>query len=254
MPTSLVENLRPIARDQLKFADSVLRAVTNSTITAANGTGEVLRWDMTGYASFVIQLTGDSNSFAVQGSNDGDQWGNIDVRTLGDWETPPMSTGVVQDNNGPTFLAGNKQTRFMRIFNSAASSRPAGVLVLRSQTPFVPVKQIHRLSPAQAWSYVAALGGIPNTTPVTLKSAVNTSHRNLLTGIEVDNGGTAGTEVILKEGSNVIWRAYLGAGATKAVSFDPPLRAGANAAITAELSSSTNVAVYVNARGTVSLA
>lgn len=238
----------------LKPTDVLLRATNSAAQFTAAGTTVILQWDMAGFASFAIQLTGDSSSYAVNGSNDLDQWVPLDVRALGKWDAP-VGTNFFQDNNAPTLIVGNKQTRFVRINSVTSSSRPTGILVLLSQQPQVPMRAARYSQPDFAWTYVPPSGGIVNTTPVTLKAAVNAFQRNLLTGVQLSNGGATGTELILTDSvSGVIWRGYLPPASTRDVHFDPPLRLAPNAALTATLTAASGAQVYVNAQGTLGLA
>lgn len=261
MVTSLVDNLRPVSRDQIRLADKTLRATVTSAEQTARGNSTVLQWDMSGYASFAVVLAGDSSQLALDGSNDLFSWLPIDAQVVGqDASVMVGANGIYQENVAlvgtvpTTTLVGNKQTRFMRVRSvSTSSSRNTSVTATLSQTPFAATRQQKIPSPDRIWNYVAASGGITNTTPVTLKAAVNAYHRNLLTSLHLSNGGAAGTEVIVKEGSNVVDRVWIAAGASIARVYNPPLRAAANAALTVELSSATTVAVYANAQGLVAL-
>lgn len=250
MPTSLVDNLRPVARDEVRLADRILRATTSSGQVTANGTTEVLVFDMSGYASFVIELTGDSNTFGVEGSNDLAKWGALDITALGRTASSLGST-FVQENAAPTLIGGNKQTRFVRIA-SPASGGVSGVTVLLSQTALVPMPREAQAS----WTYVAASGGI-TTTPgtVTLRASQNIAHRNLIQAMQLDNGSATGTEVTLTDSvaASVIWRGYMPGNSSKVVKFDPPLAVSANAAITAAVGTA-GAAVYINAQGRTALA
>lgn len=254
MPTSLVDSLRPVGRDQIKPTDVLLRATSSSGQTGANGTG-ILTWDMSGFASFTIQITGDSSSYSVTGSNDLDQWAPLDVRALGKFDVP-IATTFMQDNSAPTLLAGNKQTRFVRLSVVSSNARPSGILVLLSQQPFTPMRAARYSEPDQAWSYVAPTGGIVNTTAVTIAAATTSAKRNHVLSLQLANGGSAGTEVALIDSvsTSAIWRGYLPAGSNREVNFDPPLRASAAAAITLAITAATGAQVYPNIQGTLGLA
>lgn len=245
----------PVSRDQLKPTDVLLRATQSLGQSQAAGTSTILTWDMAGFASFVVQITGDSNSFTITGSNDLDQWVPLDLRTLGTWDAP-VSSVFYQDNSAATLLVGNKQTRFVRISGSFVSTtRPAGILVLLGQQAFAPMRASRYSQPDQAWSYVAPSGGIVNTTPVTVKALVNPYKRNIATAMQLTNAGATGTEVILTDSvtTTVIWRGYLPPGGSQQVTFDPPLRLSTNAALTLTLTAASGAQVYANIQGTVGL-
>jgi hypothetical protein len=257
MATSLVDSLRPVARDQFKPTDVILRATSSNAEYTARGTYILLTWDMSGFASFCIQLLGDSHVFAIEGSNDLINWTALDYRILGEYEAPEATYGFTQDNNLSTIVAANKQTRFARIRENTGTVtvRPAGILVALSQTPFVPVKPLRHYGPSQAWNYVAASGGIINTTPVTVRAATNSSHRTLVTAMQLDNSGATGTEVILTEtgGSTILWRGWLPSGGTRHITFDPPLRTPVLAALNLTLTAASGAAVYANIQGITGL-
>jgi len=111
----------------------------------------------------------------------------------------------------------------------------------------------------QGWSYVAASGGIENTSDVTLKAASGVKKYNYLTALQIINADTSvGTEVVVKDGSTtVLWRSYLppmpegAVPAPMVVTFPQPLVGSNNTALT--FAAITNGAlVYVNAQGYVS--
>lgn len=64
--------------------------------------------------------------------------------------------------------------------------------------------------PAPAnWQYAAASGGITDTSDVTLVAAPGAGRRNYLCAIQIINtDATVGTEVVVKDGSTVLWRGF----------------------------------------------
>lgn len=262
-PVSLVDNLRPMSRVQPRPVDLVLRATTTPNQRTYQGNSTMLQWEMSAFASYTLQFVGDSNAFAIEGSNDLATWGAVDCWSLGRNLAPigqggqgGTGTGLsfMQENNGPTLIGGNRQTRFMRIRVATGSpSRFGAVQALLSQNPLHPPRN-PLLGPDDIWTYAAVAGGIVNSTAVVIKAALNTSHRNVLTRLQLSNGGGTGTEVILTDSGGTLWRDYLAAGASKTVDFNPPLRAAANSALSITLSAATGAAVYANAQGVVGLA
>lgn len=106
--------------------------------------------------------------------------------------------------------------------------------------------------PASDWSYVAASGGIQNTTAVTIKAAAAAGIKNYITNLQVTNSGAAGTEVFIRKGAagTTIWRGYIGASVvTENINFSNPISSDAAQLLEVVLSSGTTVAVYVNAQG-----
>ena len=108
--------------------------------------------------------------------------------------------------------------------------------------------------PELEWSYAAASGGITNTTDVALAAAAGAGLRRYLTAIQAVNASASvTTEVVVKDGSTVIWRGWLGSQAAgdhheAYLTFPSPLKTSANAALNFACIT-TGAAVYVNAQG-----
>ena len=107
--------------------------------------------------------------------------------------------------------------------------------------------------PELEWSFASAAGGITNTTDVAIRGAQAAGVRNYLTGISVQNASaTVATEVVIKDGSTIIWRGWLGTSAALnsavCVAFPSPLKSTAATAINVACIT-TGAAVYVNAQG-----
>lgn len=105
------------------------------------------------------------------------------------------------------------------------------------------------------WSYAAASGGIEDTADVAIKAAAGVKRYNYLTSIQLMNRDVSvGTEVVVKDGSTVIWRTFLPALAANtapipvSVSFNPPLVGSNNTALNVACIT-TSAQVYVNAQG-----
>lgn len=100
------------------------------------------------------------------------------------------------------------------------------------------------------WSYTGA-AAVTNTADVLLSAApTDTGRKNYLIGIQLKNTSATATEVVIKDGSTVIWRSYLPASMITAdnVTFYCPLRtAGATVLNFACITTGANV--YVNAQG-----
>lgn len=100
------------------------------------------------------------------------------------------------------------------------------------------------------WSYVAAAGGITNTSDVTLVAAAGAGKSNYITSIQLHNKSATATEVEVKSGATVLWRGYApasGAGPVTVV-FGTPLASAANTALTAACVT-TATATLINAQG-----
>lgn len=120
-------------------------------------------------------------------------------------------------------------------------------------------RQIVRLDaiPENEWSYVAASGGITNTTTaVTLAGGAGSGVRNYITSLQVssDTLGTA-TEVVIQDGvaGTVLWRAKIGTAGTvgiQGIRFHPPLRGSTNTLLEAACVTATGTgSIYLNAQG-----
>ena len=108
--------------------------------------------------------------------------------------------------------------------------------------------------PASTWQYASVAGGVTDTSDDEAKAAAGASIRNYITSVQVINGhATVNTEVVIKDGSTIIWRGYAhNSGGGAAAKFDPPLRGTANTAVNV-----TNItggsATYFNLQGFVAL-
>ncbi|MGE0290284.1 MAG: hypothetical protein AB7P16_28715 [Bradyrhizobium sp.] len=107
--------------------------------------------------------------------------------------------------------------------------------------------------PELDWGYAAASGGITDTSDVEIKAAAGAGLRNFMTSIDVINThASVDTEVVVKDGSTVIYRAKfkaLGVGARN-ILFASPLKSTANTALNVACIT-TGSETYVNARGYV---
>lgn len=100
-----------------------------------------------------------------------------------------------------------------------------------------------------AWASSGA--AITTTADRTLVGAQGASLRGYLSGIQLVNSSATATEVVVKDGSTVIWRHYLPATSQPFdVEFVQPLRSSPNAALNFA-AATTGAGVYVNAQGFV---
>ncbi|WP_288982392.1 hypothetical protein [uncultured Flavobacterium sp.] len=120
-------------------------------------------------------------------------------------------------------------------------------------------RQIVRLDsiPENEWSYVAASGGITNTTTaVSLTGGAGSGVRNYITSLQVssDTLGTA-TEVVIQDGNSgpILWRAKIGTAGTVGIQdirFHPPLRGSTNTLLLAACVTATGTgSIYLNVQG-----
>lgn len=110
--------------------------------------------------------------------------------------------------------------------------------------------------PELDWTYVAAAGGITNTTTaVTMIVAAGAGIRNYATGCQLSNSTLgAGGEIAIRDGAagTVIWRGIVATTATDPVNitFPTPLRGTANTLMEfVTLTASVTGALYVNCQG-----
>jgi hypothetical protein len=101
--------------------------------------------------------------------------------------------------------------------------------------------------PEMMFSYT---GTVTNTTDVAVKTAGASGIRNYVNGIQFQNTNATATEVVIKDGTTVIWRGYAGANMTVManISFDQPLR-GTSATALNFACITTGANVIVNVQG-----
>ena len=103
--------------------------------------------------------------------------------------------------------------------------------------------------PELEWSYVAASGGVINTTDVVIAAAAGAALRRYICSMQLSNNSAVATEVVLKDGATIIWRGHLPANAPMSeIIFENPLKTTANTALNFACIT-TGAAVYVNAQG-----
>lgn len=103
-----------------------------------------------------------------------------------------------------------------------------------------------------SWSYVAASGGIADTSDVTLVAATS-GLVNYLQSMQITNQpGAASTQVVIKTGSTVLWRGYAASGdSVQSVTFSQPLMGAVGTSLTAA-AITTAASLLINAQGYVS--
>lgn len=100
------------------------------------------------------------------------------------------------------------------------------------------------------WQYAAVTGGIINTTDVIVKAAAGASVRNYVTALQYRNTNAVATELVIKDGTTVIWRVLAPANmaSSEDVVFITPLKGTANTAVNVACIT-TGAAVYINLQG-----
>ncbi|WP_225205096.1 hypothetical protein [Novosphingobium huizhouense] len=110
---------------------------------------------------------------------------------------------------------------------------------------------------ATYWQYAAVTGGIVNSTAdVAVKAAAGASVRNYVCAIDITHDVLgAATEIVVKDGTTVMWRGKLQTAATDTalgagdIAFSPCLRGTANTAVNVAAVSAVTGGIYVNLRG-----
>jgi hypothetical protein len=105
--------------------------------------------------------------------------------------------------------------------------------------------------PASTWSY-ASTAAVTDTSDDVAKASAGAGVRNYITGVQVFNGhDTVGTEVVIKDGSTVLWRGWAEqTGGGCSARFDPPLRGTAATAVNVA-NITTGSSTYFNLQGFV---
>jgi hypothetical protein len=104
--------------------------------------------------------------------------------------------------------------------------------------------------PDTPWQYAGATGGIINTTDVPIAAAAGANIRNYLASLQIKNTAAVASEIVVKDGSTIIWRGHVGASMTfmETITFAVPLRGSANTALNVALIT-TATATVVSAQG-----
>ncbi len=176
-------------------------------------------------------------------------------------KAPVVQLGLVYFGGGASAEGGGAGTLPIAIAAEARTSSKTSVANATLVRPIATVdgRLIVRLDaiPENEWSYVAASGGITNTTTaVTLTGGAGSGTRNYITSLQLasDVLGTA-TEFVIRDGVGgaVLWRAKIGTAGTVGIQdirFHPPLRGSSNTLVEAACVTATGTgSIYINAQG-----
>jgi len=176
-------------------------------------------------------------------------------------KAPAVQQGLIYIGGGLSPEGGGAGTLPIAIAAEARTSSKTSVANATLVRPIATVdgRQIVRLDaiPENEWSYVAASGGITNTTTaVALAGGAGSGVRNYITSLQVssDTLGTA-TEVFIQDGvaGAILWRAKIGTAGTVGIQdirFHPPLRGSTNTLLQAACVTATGSgSIYINAQG-----
>lgn len=234
-------------------------AVRRDTAASSSGTDgdfSTLNTDSTGrlhvnvgntvnVASHAVTNAG---TFAVQVSSiaAGDNnIGNVDIVSL------PASTNtleVVGDAAHDAAVAGNPVLMGFEARSTAPTAVTDGDAVRGVASLLGKQIVLPYAIPASTWSYASA-AAVTDTADDEAAAAV-ASTRRYITAVQVFNGhDTTGTEVVIKDGSTVLWRGWAEqAGGGCSAKFDPPLRGTANTAVNVA-NITTGSSTYFNLQG-----
>lgn len=172
------------------------------------------------------------------------------LTTLGDLRINAVSLGTAAD------AANNTSIAYFR--EPGGTSRPLATTIMgfngsshdriRADVGGI-VTQPHAFASAR-WQAAGVSGGITNTTDVVLMAAGGASVRNYLTAIQYINTSATASEIVVKDGSTVVWRGVAPANmsAMQSVVFPGGLRGTANTAMNVAMST-TATATVVSAQG-----
>ncbi len=176
-------------------------------------------------------------------------------------KVPVFQQGLTYIGGGASAEGGGAGTSPLAIGLECRTSSKTSVSNATLVRPIATVdgRQIVRLDaiPENEWSYVAASGGIANTTTaVGLTGGAGSGVRNYITSLQVssDTLGTA-TEVVIQDGvaGSILWRAKIGTAGTVGIQdirFHPPLRGSTNTLLQAACVTATGTgSIYLNAQG-----
>jgi hypothetical protein len=154
----------------------------------------------------------------------------------------PVAHDGVRGTTAPVINAGRA---ISSAYTTVANNDVADMVTTLQGVQVVRPWQIPELE----WSHASAAGGITNTSDVVLAAAAGAGLRRYLNSMQLSNNSGTATEVVVKDGSTVIWRGHAPANAANFnVHFDNPLRGSANAALNFACITA-GAALYVNAQG-----
>lgn len=106
-------------------------------------------------------------------------------------------------------------------------------------------------APDSGWQYAGVTGGLTTTADTVLAAAPTAAGvRNYLTSLQVKNTSAVASEIVVKDGSTIIWRGHVGASMTfmETITFPTCLKGSANTAMNVALIT-TATATVVSAQG-----
>jgi len=154
----------------------------------------------------------------------------------------PTAHDGVRGTSAPIINAGRA---ISSAYTSVANNDVADLVTTLQGIQIVRPWQIPELE----WSFSSPGGGILLTEDVVLAAAAGAGLRRYLTSMQLSNTSSDETEVIVKSGSTMIWRAHLTPNLPiVSIVFQNPLRTAANVALNFQ-SLVEFSGVYINAQG-----
>ncbi|ALK08966.1 hypothetical protein [Blastochloris viridis] len=219
-------------------------APTGADITVTNAGGAVLpRTDFRLHFIRVMEFTRLITE-SIGGFARGDQMDAAPVLVTNAVSAVTVTGGVAQDA-----AVGNPVGIGARAANANQAAMSAtGDLVHLMATMIGALVQKPYSIPEADWSYTGA--AVTTTTDVVLAAAAGAGIRRYLTALQLKNTNATATEIVVKDGSTVIWRLLLPASMANAdtFAFPSPLKSTANAALNFACIT-TGASVYVAAQG-----
>jgi len=215
--------------------------VTSSTITTGSfqvsKRGKYIRARVSVYGSGAVSVVYALSASTINTVVGASVWGSVGEGSTASGN--PVAIGVETRTSNKTSVGNGQIVRPIGTVD--------GKMIIRQHS-----------IPENEWSYVAASGGILNTTTaVTLKTAAGAPYRNYLTSIQVQAEALANaTEIAVRDGAGgtVLWRIKIPTTGLdlKQIDFADPLKSSSATLLeVVTLTASGTGAVYVNAQGYV---
>lgn len=216
--------------------------ITSNVGTSGNAT--------TSTTTTILQFPRKASNFRARVST----YGSGTVSVVGTLSKNPVAQiGLVYLGGGSLSEGTAATTSPVLVGLEARTSSKTSVANASAVRPIATVdgRLVTRLNsiPENEWQYAAASGGITNTSDVVLQAAAGAGIKNYLTGLSVANANATASEVVVKDGSTVIWRGYVAAHLTlKDIPFPTPLQSTANTALNVACIT-TGTQTYISAQG-----
>lgn len=110
----------------------------------------------------------------------------------------------------------------------------------------------NQTNPSTRWTYVAATGGITDTTAVTIKAAAGAGKKLYISAMQFSNSGAGTSEFVVNCGAagTALYRGFVQATQpTTEIRFPVPLQCTANTLLEVKLGTGTTMAFRFNAQG-----